>query len=186
MDQETILKIVREFSKALETEQIKPQKIILYGSCSTQTQRPDSDIDLVVISEDFVGKGYWERIDILSAAICRVFEPIEAVANPDTISVPADLVRRRRAFALRVKGDSMIDEHICDGDTVILEAREAARPGETVVALVEGRDATLKRFYRQGSRIRLQPANPEVKPILVAAGNVEIQGKVMTVIRQVA
>ena len=80
MDQEAILKIVREFGKALEAEQIKPQKIILFGSCSTQTQRPDSDIDLVVISEDFAGKGYWERIDILSAAICRVFEPIEAVA----------------------------------------------------------------------------------------------------------
>lgn len=80
MGKEAVLKIIRDFSEALETEHIKPQKIILLGSYSTQTQRPDSDIDLLVISEDFVGKGYWERIDILSDAICKVFEPIEAVA----------------------------------------------------------------------------------------------------------
>lgn len=80
MDKTAVLGIVSEFGKALEAEGINPQKIILFGSHSTQTQRPDSDIDLVVISEDFAGKGYWERIDLLAAAICRIFEPIEAIA----------------------------------------------------------------------------------------------------------
>lgn len=72
--------MVSDFGGALEAEGIRPQKIILFGSHSTQTQRPDSDIDLVVISEDFAGKGYWDRIDILAAAIGKVFEPIEAIA----------------------------------------------------------------------------------------------------------
>ena len=80
MDKTAVVRIVAAFCKALEAENVKPQKIILFGSHSAGTQRQDSDIDLVVISEDFAGKGYWERIDVLSAAIYRVFEPIEAVA----------------------------------------------------------------------------------------------------------
>ncbi len=80
MDKSTVLRIVSDFREALEAQSIKPQKIILFGSHSTGTQREDSDIDLVVISEDFAGKGYWERIDILSAAIFAVFKPIEAIA----------------------------------------------------------------------------------------------------------
>ena len=110
-------------------------------------------------------------------------EPIEAVPHPDTLSVPADLVGRRRAFALRVKGDSMIDEHICDGDFVVLEARETARPGETVVAHIDGEDATLKKFYRKGDRVRLQPANPDLAPIIVSGRRVRIQGVVIGIIR---
>lgn len=80
MDKSTVLRIVSDFGKALEAEKIKPQKIILFGSYSTGTQREGSDIDLVVISEDFAGKDYWERIDVLAAALVRVFEPIEAIA----------------------------------------------------------------------------------------------------------
>ncbi|MBW1869143.1 MAG: nucleotidyltransferase domain-containing protein [Deltaproteobacteria bacterium] len=80
MDKAAVMKIISDFGRALEAENIKPQKIILFGSFSAETQRQDSDIDLVVISEDFTGKDYWERIDILSAAIYTVFEPIEAVA----------------------------------------------------------------------------------------------------------
>ncbi len=80
MDRAAVLETIVAFREALEAEGIRSQKMILFGSHSTETQRPDSDIDLVVISEDFTGKGYWERIDLLAAAICRVFEPIEAVA----------------------------------------------------------------------------------------------------------
>lgn len=123
-------------------------------------------------------------VEIPLLGIVAAGAPIEAIANPDTLPVPAAFIGRRRAFALRVKGDSMIDEHICDGDTVILEAREVARPGETVVALVEGHDATLKKFYRQGSRIRLQPANPEIDPIVVPESRVRIQGVVIGVLRR--
>ncbi len=80
MDKSTVLRIISDYGKALEAEGVKPQKIILFGSYSTGTQHEGSDIDLIVISEDFVGKDYWERINVLAAAIVRVFEPIEAVA----------------------------------------------------------------------------------------------------------
>jgi len=80
VDKEAVLKITRDFAKALESKGIKPQKIILFGSYSTGTQHEGSDIDLVVISDDFAGKDYWERIDILSTAIYTVFAPIEATA----------------------------------------------------------------------------------------------------------
>ncbi len=80
MDKEAVLRIVSDFVKALEAEKVKPQKIILFGSYSTGTQHEGSDIDLVVISEDFAGKDYWERIDILATALVKVFEPIEAIA----------------------------------------------------------------------------------------------------------
>jgi predicted nucleotidyltransferase len=80
VDKTAVLSIISHFAQALEAQHIRPQKIILFGSHSAGTQRPDSDIDLVVISEDFAGKDYWERIDILSAAIAKVFQPIEAVA----------------------------------------------------------------------------------------------------------
>ncbi|OHB66904.1 MAG: nucleotidyltransferase [Planctomycetes bacterium RBG_13_62_9] len=80
MDKEAVLRIISEFGKALEAEKVRPQKIILFGSYSTGTQREGSDIDLVVISEDFAGKDYWERIDVLATAIVKVFEPIEAIA----------------------------------------------------------------------------------------------------------
>jgi predicted nucleotidyltransferase len=80
VDKEAVLRIVSDFAKALEAEKIRPQKIILFGSYSTGTQHEGSDIDLVVISEDFAGKDYWERIDILATALVKVFEPIEAIA----------------------------------------------------------------------------------------------------------
>ncbi|MDP3937526.1 MAG: transcriptional repressor LexA [Deltaproteobacteria bacterium] len=109
--------------------------------------------------------------------------PIEAVTNPDSIAVPADLVGRRKAFALRVKGDSMIDEHICDGDVVIVEARDTARNGETVVALIDGHDATLKKFQRQGNCVKLIPANSAMDPIVVSDRELRIQGVVIGILR---
>lgn len=80
MDKEAVLKIISDFGKALEAQKVKPQKIVLFGSYSRGTQGEDSDIDLVVISDDFAGKDYWERIEILSTAIYTVFAPIEATA----------------------------------------------------------------------------------------------------------
>jgi predicted nucleotidyltransferase len=80
VDKSTVLRIISDYRKALEAEKIRPQKIILFGSYSMGTQREGSDIDLVVISEDFAGKDYWERIDILATALVKVFEPIEAIA----------------------------------------------------------------------------------------------------------
>src|SRR5215831_13822196 len=93
--------------------------------------------------------------------------PIEAVATQETISVPEDLAGKRDTYVLRVRGDSMIDEQIRDGDFVIVEDRKSADNGEMVIALVRGSDVTLKKFYRENGQIRLQPANPTMQPIVV-------------------
>jgi repressor LexA len=110
-------------------------------------------------------------------------QPIEAVSNPETISL-ADFVRSKEVFVLEVSGDSMQDEAILNGDYVLVEKSKTAYNGEIVVALVDGTDATLKRFYREGDTIRLQPSNATMKPIIVAAATVQIQGKVIGVLRK--
>lgn len=111
--------------------------------------------------------------------------PLEAVPTQETITVPADLVAGRgRTFVLKIQGDSMVGEHIRDGDYVILEERRVARDGETVVALVDGNEATLKKFYRDGLSVRLEPANPSVSPLVVAIDRVQIQGVVVGLIRK--
>ena len=111
--------------------------------------------------------------------------PIEAVEVEETLDVPAGLVSSRgRSFALRVRGDSMIEEQIRDGDTVIVESRSEARNGETVVAMIRGEDVTLKKFYRQGATVRLQPANSTMKDIEVPAEDLEIRGVVCGLMRQ--
>src|SRR6204780_5346216 len=110
-------------------------------------------------------------------------QPIEAVENPETISL-ADFVRSKEVFVLEVRGDSMQDEHILSGDYVLVEKAKTAHNGEIVVALVDGTDATLKRFYREGDNIRLQPSNANMQPIIVPAASVEIQGRVIGVLRK--
>ena len=110
-------------------------------------------------------------------------QPIEAVENPETISL-ADFVRSKEVFVLEVRGDSMQDEHILDGDYVLVEKTKIAHNGDIVVALVNGSDATLKRFYREGDNIRLQPSNVTMQPIIVPAASVEIQGRVIGVLRK--
>ncbi|HEX8088816.1 MAG TPA: transcriptional repressor LexA [Blastocatellia bacterium] len=111
--------------------------------------------------------------------------PIEAILSQEVVAIPPDLLGRGRTFALRVRGDSMIEEHIRDGDFVIVESRQTAENGQTVVALIDGNDATVKRFYREGGQIRLEPANPAYKPIIVKPSErVSIQGVVIGVIRK--
>jgi repressor LexA len=111
-------------------------------------------------------------------------QPIEAVQNStETISL-ADFVRSKEVFALQVRGDSMQDEHIVDGDYVLVEKIRTAHNGDIVVALVDGSDATLKRFYREGDNVRLQPSNTNMQPIIVHAANVQVQGRVIGVMRK--
>ncbi len=111
-------------------------------------------------------------------------QPIEAVADSEEIAVPESFLTRGSNFVLRVSGESMIDEHIQDGDLIVLEQRDTARNGEMVVALVDGEEVTLKRFYREGDRIRLQPANPTLDPIYLEPDRVRIQGVVTGVMRK--
>ncbi|HEV2381154.1 MAG TPA: transcriptional repressor LexA [Terriglobia bacterium] len=112
-------------------------------------------------------------------------QPMEAVANPETLSL-GDFARSEgNVFVLRVKGDSMVDDHICDGDYILVEGASTAQNGEIVVALIEGTDATLKRFFRiDPGKIRLQPANSQMDPIILAARDVKIQGRVIGVLRK--
>ncbi len=113
-------------------------------------------------------------------------EPIEAVTTSETIAVPNDLIPRRGAsYVLKVRGDSMIDEHICDGDYVVVNSRNTADNGETIIALVDGTSATVKRLYREsGGWIRLQPANGDLPAIRTHESNLIIQGVVVGVIRK--
>jgi repressor LexA len=110
--------------------------------------------------------------------------PIEALSYPQTISVPKDMVGRFRTFALQVEGHSMVDENIQDGDQIIIEARETAENGETVVAMINDREVTLKKLYIEPDRIRLQPANRKMKPIILHNHEVKILGVVCAVIRK--
>jgi repressor LexA len=110
-------------------------------------------------------------------------QPIEAIERPETISL-ADFVRSKEVFVLEVRGDSMQDEAILSGDYVLVEKTKIAHNGDIVVALVEGSDATLKRFYREGEKIRLQPSNARMKPIMVHARDCDIQGRVIGVLRK--
>ncbi len=106
-------------------------------------------------------------------------EPLEVVECEETIPVPRFLlgrVRPDRVYALRVKGDSMIDEHICDGDIALIENRTDAHDGEIVVALVEENRATLKRLYRRGVNVELHPANSQLQPLTVPVRQVTVQG----------
>jgi repressor LexA len=109
--------------------------------------------------------------------------PVETFENPDTISLE-DITRSKEVFVLEVRGDSMQDEHIVNGDYVMVERIKNPRDGEIVVALVDGSETTLKRFYREGPKVRLQPANATMAPIMVAANAVQIQGRVIGVLRK--
>ncbi len=109
--------------------------------------------------------------------------PVEAAENAESISLH-DVVGNKDVFALEVRGDSMRDEHIISGDYVLVESTRTARQGEIVVALVRGSETTLKRFYLEGSQVRLQPANFEMEPIFVPAAQVAIQGRVLGVLRR--
>src|SRR6266705_3168397 len=110
--------------------------------------------------------------------------PLEAVEERETLSL-GDFTRGGNSFVLQVKGSSMIEDHIVDGDYVVCEQTQVANPGDIVVALIGGEDATLKRFYREGpGKIRLQPSNLQMAPIVVSANTIMIQGRVIGVLRK--
>ena len=112
--------------------------------------------------------------------------PIEAVQDRESLAVPVDMVRPGKDnFVLRVEGNSMIDEQIRDGDYIVVSSQSTATDGEVVVALVGGDSATVKKLYREpGNRVRLQPANPAMDPIIVDARDVSVQGVVVGLIRR--
>jgi repressor LexA len=137
-------------------------------------------IELVQSEANWTGSFELSLAGLITAGV-----PIEAVEERETISIPASLVRDPLAsFALRVKGESMIEDGILDGDYVVVEKMSNPANGDTVVALIDNQYATLKRFYKEKDRIRLQPANKNMKPIFVT--KVVIQGIVRGVLRKYA
>jgi repressor LexA len=128
-----------------------------------------------------------DNFEIPLLGIVAAGAPIEAVLNHETVCIPRDMLKQRRMFALRVRGDSMIDEQIREDDLIILQSQQTAENGQTVVALIDGSDATVKRFYRGRNHVRLEAANPRYKPIIVRpAERLQIQGVVVGVIRKYA
>jgi repressor LexA len=112
-------------------------------------------------------------------------QPIEAVSVPETLQIPEYfLPRRGDYYVLQVKGESMIDEHIQDGDYVVVESRPAANPGDTVVALIDDESVTLKKYFPEGDTVRLQPANESLSPLILDSMRVKIQGVVVSVMRK--
>lgn len=125
-----------------------------------------------------------EFVEIPVFGIVAAGEPIEALSYPQTVTIPKDMVGRFRTFALRVEGCSMLDEDIQDGDHIIIKAQETAENGETVVAMINNEEVTLKRFYIEPDHIRLQPANSKMKPIVLHNHEVRILGVVCAVMRK--
>jgi repressor LexA len=110
--------------------------------------------------------------------------PIEAVENREELDLEQLFRSKHGVYVLRIRGESMIDDHLCDGDYVVIERRDTARTGEQIVALVDGQEATLKRFYKEsGGKVRLQPANKSMEPRILPADRVKIQGVVIGVLR---
>ena len=144
-------------------------------------ERRNASRDLEVVGSDLGGEGM-ARIPLLGTVAAGF--PIEALEDQEEINLPEEWLGKGRTYALRVRGDSMIEEQIRDGDTVVVEARETARNGETVIALVDGDSVTVKQYYRDGAIIKLQPANPAYPVIAVPEEQVRVQGVVIGVLRR--
>lgn len=110
--------------------------------------------------------------------------PIEAIENPESLDVPSSFLRRGEHYVLKVSGDSMIDEHIADGDYIIVKKRGSAENGETVIALVDNNEATIKRYYHRGSEVELRPANELMEALVLDPDRVQIRGVVVGVMRK--
>jgi repressor LexA len=111
--------------------------------------------------------------------------PMEAISNPETFPVPEALLHGDAShYVLQVQGDSMIEEHIAHGDYVVVDSSGQAKNGDTVVALVDGENVTLKKLFQEGSQVRLQPANATMPPMIFDGSRVRVQGVVVAVIRK--
>ncbi len=133
-------------------------------------------------SIEIVRETSWPDIPVMGRVAAGL--PIEAVADRRSFDFASLFPDGEDCFILEVKGTSMIEDHIQDGDLVVVASKQTARAGETVVALIREEEATLKRFYPEGSKIRLEPANATMKPIIVPANEVRIQGVVLGVMRR--
>jgi repressor LexA len=143
--------------------------------------RRNASRDLTVVGEALPGTSA-VSVPLLGTVAAGL--PIEALPEAEELILPEQWLGRQRTYALRVRGDSMIDEQIRDGDVVVVEERETARNGETVIALIDGESATVKQYQRRGAVIQLIPANPTMAPLEYPEDQVRIQGVVIGVLRR--
>jgi repressor LexA len=138
-------------------------------------------IELVKVDKQ---KSGGDEFEIPLLGLVAAGQPIEAILAHETVSAPKNMIGRGRMFALRVRGDSMIEENIQDNDIIIVSSQQTAENGQMVVALIDGNYATVKKFYREPDFIRLEPANPQFKPIFIKTPErIQIQGVVRGLIR---
>jgi repressor LexA len=130
------------------------------------------------------GTSSGDSVELPLLGLIAAGSPIEALENKESIVVPSDMVGRRETYVLKVRGNSMIGDGILDGDYVVVEKRDHARNGETVVALINNQEVTLKRFYIEAEGVRLQPANPAIAPIFLKNGDFAIQGVMIGLLRK--
>ena len=123
-----------------------------------------------------------ELVDIPLLGTITAGKPIERIETRDLVKVPANMVRKN-TYALKVQGHSMIDDNIQDGDIIVVEKQLTAENGQSVVALINNEQVTLKKFYIEADGIRLQPANPDMQPIILKNEEVQVLGIVSGVIR---
>lgn len=146
-----------------------------------QRERRNASRDLTVVEHATVDEA---AVAIPLLGTVAAGRPIEALADMEQITVPEHWLGRGRTYALKVRGDSMIEEQIRDGDVVVVEEREVARNGETVIALIDGESATVKQYQRRGAVIRLIPANQTMEPFEYPEERVQVQGVVIGVLRR--
>jgi len=158
----------------LESEEIEAWKERQRGASWTQQRLPELERGWAKMDYP-THKAFYGRV--------AAGAPIEAIEVPDTIAVPEELVRSNNTYVLQVNGDSMVEEGILDGDFIVVEDRKTATNGETAVVIIEGA-ATVKKFYRERGRVRLEPANAALSPIFVRDRDLEIRGVVVAVMRK--
>jgi repressor LexA len=163
LEQKGLLK--RDYNRSRSIDLLKPRGLMKTSLAVAAAATAQSNVTLPLLGRIAAG------------------QPLEAVENPESISL-ADFTRSKEVYVLQVKGESMQDEHIVNGDYVLVEKTNTARDGEIVVALVDGSEATLKRIYVEGSEVRLQPSNATMQPIMVPAASVQVQGRVIGVLRK--
>jgi len=143
---------------------------------------PKKDRPLWPATADVLPVDVAEMVDIPLLGWVAAGQPVDMYEQRESIAVPAHMVRRD-CYALKVRGSSMIDDNIQDGDVIVVEKRASAENGQSVVAMINGETVTLKKFYIEKNGVRLQPANPELQPIYLKNEELQILGIVMGVIR---
>lgn len=125
-----------------------------------------------------------EAMEVPLVGTVAAGEPIEAIEVPESVALPSELAGRGETFVLRVSGDSMVGDGILDGDLIVVEKRRRLENGAMAVVLLGGAEATVKRFYQEGGRVRLKPSNPAMEDIVLPAAEVEVQGVVVGLLRR--